>query len=85
MAEDKQQKMSKDEQIGFHKGSLSTLAKERQEFMRVLGIVEQLMQVHIQALQELGIDLTKEAAKIQAGQKGAPQKGGPKRKIEEML
>ena len=56
---------SKDEQIGFHKGSLTTLAKERQEFMRILGIVEQLMQVHIGALKELGIDLAAEAAKMQ--------------------
>ena len=76
---------SQAEQVGYHKGSIMTLSKERAELVRILGIVEQLMQVHIQALQELGIDLTKEAAKIQAGQKGAPQKGGPERKIEEML
>ena len=31
---------SKDEQVGFHKGSLSTLAKERQELARILQIVE---------------------------------------------
>ena len=30
---------SKDEQTGFHKGSLATLAKERMELMRILGIV----------------------------------------------
>lgn len=77
-----EQKMSKEEQIGFHKGSLSTLAKERQEMGRILGIVEQLMQMHVQALQELGVDLTKEAAKMQ---KGASQKPGPKGKIEDML
>ena len=28
--------MSKEEQIGFHKGSLSTLAKERQEMTKIL-------------------------------------------------
>ena len=55
--------MSKDEQIGFHKGSLSTLAKERQEMAKILGIVEQLMHVHIKALKELGIDITKEPDK----------------------
>ena len=29
----KKQEASKDEQIGFHKGALSTLAKEREEFI----------------------------------------------------
>ena len=56
-------KESKDEKIGFHKGALTTLAKERQELMRMLGIVEQLMQMHIKALKDLGIDLEKEAKK----------------------
>jgi len=55
------EKMSKDEQIGFHKGSVSTLVKERQELAKMISIVEQLVQMHIKALQELGIDLTKEA------------------------
>ena len=56
---------SKEEQIGFHKGALSTLAKERQEFARILSIVEQLMQVHINALKELGVDLEKIAKEAQ--------------------
>lgn len=55
--------VSKDEQIGFHKGALSTLAKEREEMMKILSIVEQLMQMHIKQLKDLGIDLEKEAAK----------------------
>lgn len=79
-----EQKMSKEEQIGFHKGSLSTLAKERQEMSRILGIVEQLMQMHVQALQGLGVDLTKEAAKMQRGVEKTVRKG-PKGKIEDML
>ena len=56
-----EEKVSKDEQIGFHKGSLSTLAKERQELMKLVGIVEQLMQMHVKALQDLGVDLQKMA------------------------
>jgi biotin operon repressor len=52
---------NKDELIGFHKGSLSTLAKERQEMGKILQIVEQLMQMHIQELKKLGVDLEKEA------------------------
>lgn len=55
----------KEEQVGFHKGSLATLAKERQELGRMIGIVEQLMQMHIKALKELGVDLVKQAEGMQ--------------------
>ncbi|MBC8494837.1 hypothetical protein H8D36_01655 [archaeon] len=60
---------SKEEQIGFHKGALSTLAKERQEMARILQIVEQLMQMHIGALKDLGVDLQKEAEQMVKEQK----------------
>lgn len=60
--------MANEEQIGFHKGALTTLAKERQEMMKILEIVEQLMQAHIKALKDLGVDLEEEAKKAQ-GQK----------------
>ncbi len=53
-------KPSNEEQVGFHKGSLSTLAKEREELGRIVTIVEQLMHMHIKALKELGVDLGKE-------------------------
>ncbi|MBS3113989.1 hypothetical protein J4448_02725 [Candidatus Woesearchaeota archaeon] len=53
--------ISKDEQVGFHKGSLTTLAKEREEMLKILSIVEQLMQMHIKSLQDLGVDLQKTA------------------------
>lgn len=72
---------SKDELIGYHKGALTTLAKERQEMTRILGIVEQLMQVHIAELQKLGVDLAKEA------EKSAPEKKEtkPRKPIEDIL
>ena len=54
---------SEQEQIGFHKGALSTLAKERQELMKLVAIVEQLMQMHVSALKELGVDLQEMAQK----------------------
>lgn len=73
---------SKDEQIGFHKGSLSTLAKERQELARILQIVEQLMQLHIGALKELGVDLENEAKQMME-QSAQPKK--PDKPIDEML
>ena len=53
--------ISKEEQIGFHKGALTTLAKEREEMLKILSIVEQLMQMHVKSLQELGVDLQKES------------------------
>ena len=59
----KETKPADQEQIGFHKGALTTLAKEREEFKKMTGIVEQLMQLHIKALKELGVDLEKEAKK----------------------
>lgn len=52
-----EQQTSKEEQIGFHKGALSTLMKEREEMAKILQIVEQLMQMHVKALKELGVDL----------------------------
>ena len=57
---------SSDEQIGFHKGALTTLAKEREEMTKILTIVEQLMQMHIKALKELGVDLAAEAKKLKS-------------------
>ena len=58
------------EQIGFHKGSLATLTKEREELLRILQIVEQLMQMHIKELKTLGIDLVAEAKKVAKPLKG---------------
>ena len=66
-------KENKDEQIGFHKGALATLVKEREEMQKVVAIVEQLMQMHIKALKDLGIDLAAQA------------KEAKKKPIEDML
>lgn len=76
------EKQSKDEQIGFHKGSLSTLAKERQELARIISIVEQLMQMHIGALKELGVDMQKEAEGSAAPKTPAKKRKKP---IEDIL
>jgi len=46
------------EQIGFHKGSISTLLKEKEEFEKVLNIVNQLLAYHAQELKKLGVDLS---------------------------
>ena len=76
--------VSKEEQIGFHKGSLSTLAKERQELSKILNIVEQLMQMHVKALQELGIDLVK-MAQEQQGAQPPQQPQGDNKPLEDAL
>ena len=60
---------NKDEQIGFHKGSLSTLAKEREELAKMISVVEQLMQMHIKGLKELGVDLVEQAKKLKKSNK----------------
>jgi hypothetical protein len=49
--------LSKDEQIGFHKGSLNTLIAERTELAKMVGIVDSLIQAHVQELQKLGVKL----------------------------
>jgi len=71
---------NKDELIGFHKGSLSTLAKERQELLKMVSVVEQLMQMHVKGLQDLGVDLTQEAEKAEHASKKVSKKP-----IEDML
>ena len=74
--------MSKDEQVGFHKGALSTLVKEREEMRKILTIVEQLMQLHIKALGDLGVDLQKMADDA----KGSKiESKGTKKKIDDLL
>ena len=57
--------ISQDEQIGFHKGSLNTLVKERQELVKIVSITEQLISAHIKALKDLGVDIEAEAKKTQ--------------------
>ena len=76
-------KSSNEEQIGFHKGALTTLAKEREEMLRILQIVEQLMQMHIKSLKELGVDLA-QAAKDMKGN-GESKKVSKKKPIEDII
>ena len=73
-----EQNMSKEELMGFHKGSLNTLAKERQELTRLLNIVEQLMHMHINGLKELGVDL-----EAQGGQPAAASQ--PAQNMDDLL
>jgi len=55
--EAKAPQMSKEEEIGFHKGALNTLIAERNELIKIAGNVEAIMQAHMQRLKELGVNL----------------------------
>lgn len=76
-------KTNQDEQIGFHKGALSTLAKEREEMMKILHIVEQLMQMHIKGLKDLGVDLEAEARKVKEAAEIKPK--GTNKPIDDLI
>tara|TARA_Y100000310_G_scaffold224765_1_gene226637 strand:- start:407 stop:658 length:252 start_codon:yes stop_codon:yes gene_type:complete len=57
------EQLSKEEQIGVHKGALSVLALEQQEFMKLLQVIQQQIESHVKALKDLGVDLEAEAKK----------------------
>ncbi|MDO8467351.1 MAG: hypothetical protein Q7S56_00160 [Nanoarchaeota archaeon] len=54
------EKVSKDEEIGYHKGALNTLVAERNELLRTVQNVEAIMVAHMKRLEELGIKVPKE-------------------------
>ncbi len=66
--------ISKEEQIGIHKGALSVLAIEQQEFMKLLQIVQQQIQGHVKALKDLGVDLESQAKQAAANIEEARKK-----------
>ena len=51
-------RMKKDEQIGLHKRSIDTLLKERQEMIRIISIIDQLLQAHAAALHKHGVRIS---------------------------
>lgn len=53
-------KSSKEETIGYHKGALNTLLAERNELIRIAQVTEQLMQMHISELEKLGVKLNQD-------------------------
>lgn len=67
-------KESKQEKIGFRKGCISTLTNERNELLRIVGILESMLQMHTQELESLGVDLS-----------GDSSVKKPKKPIEELL
>jgi argininosuccinate synthase len=51
------QGISKEIEIGFHQGSLNTLINERNELIKMIKQVENVMQAHMKRLEELGIKI----------------------------
>ena len=50
-------KMSKEQEIAFHQGALTTLANERNELVKMIYNVEAVMQAHIKRLEEMGVKI----------------------------
>lgn len=48
---------SKEEQIGYHKGSINTLFAERNELLKIVQITESLISAHVKELEKLGVKL----------------------------
>jgi len=61
--------MANEEIIGFHKGSLTTLIKERQELIKMVQVVEQIIQMHVKELKDLGVDIEQESKKTEQKKK----------------
>ncbi len=51
--------ISREEEIGYHKGALTTLVNERNELIKMAQTVESIMQAHIKRLEELGVKIQK--------------------------
>ncbi len=49
--------VSKDSEIGFHKGALNVLVAERNELLKMLQNVEAIASAHMKRLKELGVDV----------------------------
>ena len=50
--------MSKEEQIGFHKGAINTLIAERNEMLKIVQVTESLIQAHAKELENLGVKIS---------------------------
>jgi len=75
--------VANNETIGFHKGALATLAKEREELVKMINVVEQIMQAHIKALKDLGIDLEAEAKKVQKQMQKQTKAKGKRKSLDD--
>jgi hypothetical protein len=56
----KEPELSKEEEIGFHKGALNTLIAERNELIKMISNVEAIVQAHLKRLEELGVKIERQ-------------------------
>lgn len=49
--------MPREQEIGFHQGSLNTLVAERTEMIKIIANIEAIMQAHLKRLEELGVKI----------------------------
>ncbi len=54
---EKKLQISKEMEIGFHQGALNTLINERNEMIKIIQQIEQVMQAHMKRLEELGVKI----------------------------
>ncbi len=54
---DEKPKMSREQEVAFHQGALSTLVNERNGLFAIIQNVEGVMQAHIKRLEELGVKI----------------------------
>jgi len=53
------QNISREEEIGYHKGSVMTLANERNEMVRIIQTIDTIVQAHLKRMEELGVKINK--------------------------
>jgi hypothetical protein len=58
MTEETPKEVSKEEQIGYHKGSIQTLVNERNELVRIAQVTESLIKAHLEELRKLGVNIS---------------------------
>jgi len=51
--------MPREEEIGYHKGALNTLANERNELIRIIQVVDTFIAGHLKRLEELGVKINR--------------------------
>lgn len=62
----KEEKVSKEEQIGYHKGSINTLLAERNELLKIASLTEGLISAHVKELEKLGVKIKPQENKDKA-------------------
>lgn len=65
--------ISKEELIGYHKGSINTLLAERNELYRIIQVTESLIQAHIKELEKLGVKIQSSSAQDSQNTKLEPK------------